>query len=114
MEKIKIPQIDTANFKMNKGSDINITLHDNYLEYFAWSENETLNLETDVWEEKRYYTKYNINKERIESFDLVYLNSEELFEVLVYFAGKCFGIQFKHKDDANAILKRLTDWMWNK
>jgi len=53
MEKIKIPQIDTVNFKMHKGSDINITLHDNYLEYFAWSENETLNLETDVWEEKR-------------------------------------------------------------
>jgi len=114
MEKIKITQIDTKHFKMTKGSDIVLTLHDSHIEVFSWSENKTYDLDTEIWMDCNHYNKYNLIKKFISEISLCYRNSEELYELEIkVVAGSQMFIYFKTRDEVNNLYKKLTDWLNN-
>lgn len=107
---LKYHQIDTKHFKMIKGSDIVITLNENNIEYFAWSDNSSYDEESGMWETKRWYNKYNVNKSAIVEISIAYLTKEEFYEVQVHFGSRVFGIQINDKSEANELYKKLTNW----
>ena len=113
MEILKYPQIDTSDFQFISGSEIKITLADNYLEYFAWSDNKVKSDETGLWETKKWYNKYHVTKAATTSIEIVFSNEDNLYYTKVSFSSTYFVVYFKTRDEANALYKKLTDWRNN-
>lgn len=108
-EPIRVPQIDTTYMKVEKGSEVIITLGEKSLEIFSWSNNKYLNEESQIWEEKYFYNKSTIIKDKIKEIDINFSNAEKVYQVQVKPSDN-FLVQFTDRKEANELYKKLTEW----
>jgi len=107
---IRIPQIDTTYMRVVKGSEYRITLGEKSLEVFSWSNNEYLDEEKQIWEEKFFYNKATIPKLKIGEIDICYVNKEKHWQVQIKPSDN-FLIQLATKEEANELYNELAKWI---
>jgi len=112
--KLKYPQHNLSYLKIIKGSDDIITLYQNKIEIFSWSENESIDPDKGEWEKKFWYNKYNCPKESISLIEIRFDNEEQMFKVQIHSLRNVIGlVYFKTKEEANKLYNILDQWRYS-
>jgi hypothetical protein len=113
-QRLTYKQLSYEGFKMLEGSDIELVLTEQFMEYSAWSDNLSTNSETDLPEQKRFENILVIDRLSITTISLCFCNTDKMYEVNVYDMGDAL-ISIKIEDFATAkdLMDKLKQWRYN-
>lgn len=111
MERIKVKQLDTHDFKFIKGNEITLDFTKDDLTIFSWSECQVLDEENKgIWKDKTFYNKECISKSSIYRTHIQFNTQEQLFLIKISFGNDRTMFFCESKEQANIIYNKINEW----